>query len=351
MRFARTLALCSATVSMSAACRESSAPAVDTSAAQQVVRDIVGLGGTWGLARGVSDVGRVVGEASIELNRARAFSWSETGGIRDLGTLGGALSAAYAINFRGQIVGWASNAADVPHAFLVTVGQTPLRDLGVPSGGVASFATDINDDGTVVGHWVTQGNMFRAFVWTDAAGMQDLAAVPGFVSTEATGINAAGQVVGIGTQASGVLRALLWGGASGIGGEIGTLPGHTESVAWAINALGQAVGASRNGTGPQRAFRSSTNGLRDLGVLSGMDWSVARDISDNGHVVGISGKSGSNVGRAFIWTEQGGMRALEGLPSGERVETAAFAVNLSGKSVGYSWNGTVFRPVIFPAPP
>lgn len=342
-----TLSFLGAIVS-AAACGEGSAPVTDTSSARQVVRDIVGLGGTWGLARGISDAGRVVGEASVGFNRSHAFSWSEIGGIRDLGTLGGSVSVANAINFRGQIVGWAGTTGEVPHAFLVTLGQSPLRDLGVPAGGVASVATDINDDGTVVGWWVTQDGAFRAFRWTDAGGIRDLAGVAGFVDTEATSINAAGDVVGIGTQASGLVRALLW--TAGTGGEIGMLPGHTESVAWAINGLGQIVGGSRNGTGPQRAFRLSAEGIRDLGVLPGMDWSVARDIGDNGHVVGISGKSGSNTGQAFIWTEQGGLRALEGLPSGDKVETAAFAVNRSGRSVGYSWNGTVFRPVIFPAP-
>ena len=343
-----SLAVVASSLVAATACRESSAPTPVDAAGQTVVRDIVGFGGTWGLARGINDVGRVVGEASVGVTRSHAFSWSELGGIRDLGTLGGSLSAANAINFRGEIVGWAGTGGELPHAFIVTVGQSQLRDLGVPAGGVASFAMDVNDAGTVVGHWVTQGGVFRAFVWTDAMGMQDLAAIPGFVQTEATAINAAGQVVGIGTQASGAVRALLW--SAGIGSDVGTLPGHTESVAWGINVLGHIVGASRNGTGPMRAFRSSATGMLDLGVLPGMDWSVARDVSDNGHVVGFSGRIGSDVGEAFIWTEQRGMRRLEGLPSADRVETAAFAVNLSGKSVGYSWNGAVFRPVIFPPP-
>jgi probable HAF family extracellular repeat protein len=344
-----TVALLGAFVTGTTACRDSSAPAANTSPTQAVVRDVVGFGGTWGLARGINDVGRVVGEASVGVNRSHAFSWSELGGVRDLGTLGGSLSAAHAINFRGQIVGWATTATEIPHAFLVTVGQPNLRDLGVPAGGVASFASDVNDDGTVVGHWVTQGSEFRAFTWTDADGMRDLAGVSGFAHTEATSINASGQVVGIGTTASGSVRALVW--SAGVGTEVGTLPGHTESVAWGINSLGHIVGSSRNGAGPQHAFRfTSSGGMRDLGVLPGMDWSIARDVSDNGLVVGVSGRTGSDVGQAFVWTEQAGMRALAGLSGADRVETAALAINLDGRSVGYSWSGTSYRPVIFPAP-
>lgn len=90
--------------------------------------------------------------------------------------------------------------------------------------------------------------------------------------------------------------------------------------------------------------------MRDLGVLPGMDWSIARGIGDRGHIVGTSGPSGSTVGSAFLWTESDGMRELGGLPTDDRTESAAFGVNWSGRAVGYSWNGSTFRPVIFPDP-
>src|SRR5690349_19928820 len=61
--------------------------------APEQVRDLVGLGGYWAMAEGINDFGRVVGAASDVRGRSRGFSWSELGGVRDLGTLGGNFAA------------------------------------------------------------------------------------------------------------------------------------------------------------------------------------------------------------------------------------------------------------------
>jgi probable HAF family extracellular repeat protein len=90
--------------------------------------------------------------------------------------------------------------------------------------------------------------------------------------------------------------------------------------------------------------------MRELGVLPGMDWSSARDISDQGHVVGYSGRNGSAFGRAVLWTEIEGIRDLGTLPASDRTESGALAVNWFGQAVGYSWNGSAYRPVLFPTP-
>ncbi|MEX2154381.1 MAG: hypothetical protein WD825_13660 [Gemmatimonadaceae bacterium] len=317
----------------------------------ETITDLVGLGGTWAMARAINAPGRVVGEASVSGTQSRAFSWTALSGIRDLGTLGGSRSAAVAINDHSQIVGWSATASGGFRAFILTIGQT-MRDLGVPAGGVDSEASDISDDGTVVGSWLTTGGEPRAFVWTQAAGMRDLSA-PGFELVQAAGVNGSGEVVGSAINSSTrVLRALIWS-PSGEARELveGTLPDDWESVASAINSFGHVAGVSWTGNSPQRAFRwIGESGMRDLGVLPGMDWSVARDISGQGHVVGVSGVNGSAVGHAFIWTEADGMRELNGFAASDRAESAAFGVNFYGRVVGYSWNGTVFRPVIFPEP-
>jgi probable HAF family extracellular repeat protein len=74
-------------------------------------------------ARGVNNLGEVVGEAWTLLGR-RAFFWSRERGMRDLNALipigcGWTLQQARAINDRGQIAGWGMHGGDT-RAFLLT---------------------------------------------------------------------------------------------------------------------------------------------------------------------------------------------------------------------------------------
>ena len=63
--------------------------------------------------------GQVVGESTTAGGDFHAFSWTETGGMVDLGTLGGTSSFAYAVNARGQVVGGSTTAGDAElHAAL-----------------------------------------------------------------------------------------------------------------------------------------------------------------------------------------------------------------------------------------
>ena len=68
--------------------------------------------------------------------------------LTDLGTLGGKMSRATAINAAGQVVGEAATSSGATHAFLYAGGKT--RDLGTLGGG-NSCAYGINATGQVVG--------------------------------------------------------------------------------------------------------------------------------------------------------------------------------------------------------
>ena len=120
----------------------------------------------------------------------RAFS-SVRGSVFDLGTLGGASSAATGIDDHGRVVGYSATASGNDHAFLYERGQ--LKDLGTLAGGRVSRAAAINNHGVVVGEaWDANGSALP-FIHEGRA-MRLLFDAP--LGTKAWAINDRGAVVG-----------------------------------------------------------------------------------------------------------------------------------------------------------
>ena len=127
---------------------------------------------------------------------SRAYIWSESRGIQNLGSLGGRHSAANSINNRREVVGFAELANGRFHAFLWAPGHR-MRDLGT-LGGNNSTATDINDQSVVAGVADLANGSSHAFRWTAARGMEDLGTfthVPTDPS-QANGISQTGLITG-----------------------------------------------------------------------------------------------------------------------------------------------------------
>ena len=60
------------------------------------------------------------GNADAADGATHAFLWTTSGGLQDLGALGGNFSSGTAINDRGQVTGTAETADGATHAFLWT---------------------------------------------------------------------------------------------------------------------------------------------------------------------------------------------------------------------------------------
>jgi probable HAF family extracellular repeat protein len=128
------------------------------SGAMTNLNDLIPTNSGWILqeARGINDSGRIAGFGAVS-NRVHAFLLSPVAGnstytVTDLGTLGGTVSVANALNEAGQVVGWALDSNGQQHAVLWEYGRA--RNLGELTDGTngASEATDINNLGQIVGN-------------------------------------------------------------------------------------------------------------------------------------------------------------------------------------------------------
>jgi len=154
------------------------------------------LGGASSAAAAINAGGLVVGDAETSGGYTHAFALYD-GGMMDLGTLGGQNSSATAVNAAGQVAGIAENAGGGRHAFLFA--GPGMQDLGT-LGGAHSSAEAINAAGRVVGASETAGGKIHAFLYDGT--MTDLNDLLPPASRwdllAATGINDFGQIVGFG---------------------------------------------------------------------------------------------------------------------------------------------------------
>jgi probable HAF family extracellular repeat protein len=256
-------------------------------------------------------------------------AWSQS--LTWLGTLGGDRSYAYGVSADGAVVvGAAQNAAWQWRAFRWTA-SGGMQNLGTLPGGYDSFANAVSADGAVVfGRAYNAAGRIRAFRWTASGGMQDFGTLGGYYSA-AYDVSADGAVVvGMAANAAGQIRAFRWTASGGMQ-DLGTLGGDW-SEAYGVSADGTVVvGWAGNAAGRSRAFRwTASGGMQDLGTLGG-DWSKAWGVSADGSVV-----VGESDGCAFRWTASGGMQNLGTLGG---LRSAAYGVSADGSVVvGWAYN-------------
>ena len=255
--------------------------------------------GRWSWAYGVSADGAVVvGWAENAEEQWRAFRWTASGGMQDLGTLGGNESRALGVSANGAVVvGWAENAAGQERAFRWTA-SGGMQDLGT-LGGNESWALGVSANGAVVVGWAHNAAGYaRAFRWTASGGMQDLGTLGGMYSG-ASGVSADGSVV-VGGSGRRAFRWTASGGMEDLNTTYASLltngsvliearaisPDGRYIVGWGDNAATERYEAFLLDTGPRCTTHNGD-----------VDANGCVDDADLLAVLFNFGSSGSNLGR------------------------------------------------------
>jgi probable HAF family extracellular repeat protein len=273
-----------------------------------------------GVVAGISETGAV--DPTFDFPpEFHAVVWKD-GRIIDLGTFGGTLSYANAINDRGQVVGFALNGkpdafitgsstfdgecgtGDVPSQMRAFVWQEGrgLRALGT-LGGPDSCAKYINQRGQITGHSFTSYRpngttgipTYEPFIWTDGkmTGLGSLGGTGGIAS----GINNRGQITGVSNLAGDQTHhAFLW--SQGVMQDL--TPAYYHSYPETLNDKGEVVGAVRDPDGTQFAFLWTDGVLINLGICG-----EALSINAASQVVGHADECAGSGSHAFLWEKNG----------------------------------------------
>jgi len=301
-----------------------------------IIIDLGTLGGTHSQAAAINSVGEVVGSATTASGiGSHAVLWNKDG-IVDLGAPAGyTYSGAMAVNASGHIAGYGfnprrdyrgalwdsrsvstltpSDAISIAYGInnrAQVVGYINLEaarwEKGVPTmlgmlfGDNESIAYGVNDAGQVVGNSYNRfgDRASHAFIWENGI-MNDLGTVPGGSGASAAAVNDRGHVVGdarLVENSAFITHAFLW--QKGTMTDLGTLAGGGASAALALNSRDQVVGWSGSALGSRRAVLWQGNALIDLNDLlpanSGWVLREAVGINDQGVIAGngeIDGKS------------------------------------------------------------
>jgi probable HAF family extracellular repeat protein len=239
----------------------------------------------------------------------QGFVW-EKGVMSALPTLGGTHSFATGANNSGLVVGWAENTFHDPtcvapqvlqfRATLWEPDRDEVQELPPLPGDTVSAATAINDRGQVVGisgicdNAVGRFSAAHSVLWEDGE-VTNIGDLGGVAWNTPMAINDHGQVVGfsnVSAEDGGSFnaRAFLWTEENGIV-DLGTLPGDATSQALGINNRGQVVGLScTEGFASCRGFLWQDGVMMDLNALVGLGYDDhiynANDINDFGMITG-----------------------------------------------------------------
>ncbi|MCX7993997.1 MAG: PEP-CTERM sorting domain-containing protein [Fimbriimonadales bacterium] len=302
----------------------------------------------------VSVDGQTVVGAGRTGNITRAFRWSASTGLVDLGSFGGNLHSAQGVSADGSVVvGYSRDASNNFRPFRWEAGS--LSALPLLSGARWGRALGVSADGNVVvGEMGLGGGRRRAFRWSSSGGVQDLGILPGGQDwSAAAAVSADGGVVVGSARLGNTYRAFRWTPAGGM--QNIDMLGGSFSHARAVSADGATVVGQWQalGTTRQQVFRWRLGvGMESLGMLPGGTWTDAFGVSADGRVIVGQAQTANGDTVAVRWVEGLGWQNLNlvygALLDTETVLLSATAISPDGRYiVGVGYNALTDRGEAF----
>lgn len=226
-------------------------------------------------------------------------------------------SVAKGLNESNQVVGAYTDAKQIQHAFLSTLGKkdaVTIISLGGVKGVSGTIALGLNKSAVVVGQAGALTGKELAVVWArNPKGAYVATALSRLSKTSTSAIafdiNDKGVIVGTAVDAKQRQRAVIWTKSSNAYAitDLGAFKtGSQTAYGFAINELGQVVGSSTGADFRPHAVLYSPDGngkftMTDLGIPKGADASEATDLNESGVIVGRA--TFGSVAHTIIWTK------------------------------------------------
>ncbi len=285
------------------------------------------------------------------------FRWTPEGPSVPLGLLPGD-TYGYAWDLSGDghvVVGASRNEPTSSRGGTAVrwVGNAAPETLATHSESIATSATHITPDGTVIAGTWSEASGFRAFAWTESMGLVELLepSLPLLGLSKLTGLSDAGQIAAYLRQyssGSSSTRAIRWTVAGGVE-LLGPLPSgyvssDTEDIAEQTGAItGNLWTGNQYGSDSLAYVWTEASGLQALPLPAGHLESDAQRISGDGTAVAgqFPNPAASPLEReAFRWTAATGIQSLGPAPGFE--ETGISSLSDDGATLsGYLHNDTL----------
>jgi probable HAF family extracellular repeat protein len=295
-------------------------------------------GGTESHGSAVTPDGLVVTGYGTTPNGYRAFRWTASGGMQDLGVPPAiSFTAANSISTSGNAV--AGNGGNRLFRWTSSGG---MQNLGLLQGGTLGLATGISGDASIViGYSNSPSSGGLAVRWTAQTGVQSLGTLPGGANggSGAYGISQDGSIiVGTSSWSGGPNHPFKWTAQGGMQ-DLGVLPGATFGFATAVSRNNAVIVGDCVTPSGSRIFRHINNGLQNLGTPQGASDSYARSTNYDGKVVTGRALIAPQTYRACVWNTNNGIIDL-------KTWLIALGANTTGWTLTEAWGVSADGSVI-----